>query len=321
MSVPTKFIDFIKISRFTLPISAVLVLASIYFIFFKGFSLGVDFAGGASIQLQYTQAAPISKIRNLLNTSTQFKNSQVSEFGSKEEIIIKMPYDAEVASASAVEELKSILKPSGEFEIRKFDIVGPKVGDELKTKGIMALSLAMLAILIYVSFRYEWRFALASVIALFHDVLISAASVIVFKIDLNLEVIAALLTLMGYSINDTIIIFDRIRETLLTDSKDDFKTIINKAITVTLNRSIFTSLTVFFVVFTLYIFGGENIIGFSLPMLVGVIVGTFSSVFIAPEIIIFFGFKSEIFRMKENEKAKKKEEREKMRSLYQNGRV
>lgn len=313
--------NFVKYNRYSFFFSLLLILASLGLIFGKGFSYGVDFAGGTLVQIKYNSPAPLSQIRSLLEGDSSFRGSQVSEFGSKEEILIKIPYSPSLTATKLNDEIKNLLQTSGEFEIRRVDLVGPKVGAELKEKGITALILALIAILIYVSYRYEWKFALAAVIALFHDVLISSACVILFHIDLNLEVIAALLTIIGYSINDTIIIFDRIREQIIAGKARSLDEVINEALSSTLSRTSLTSLTVLFVVLTLYIFGGEIIVGFSLPMLVGVIVGTYSSMFLAPRLIELLGFNLASYRQKLLDKQKKEKERERMREMYQNGQV
>lgn len=263
----------------------------------------------------------MEEIRHLLAGDSRFNHSQVSKFGANNEVLIKIPFHNDINFAELETTLKALLFPSGDFVIRKLDTVGPKVGDELVKSALISLILATIAMMIYVSFRYEWRFALASIITLVHDVVITAASVIVFKIDLNLEVIAALLTLLGYSINDTIIIFDRIREKMLDGKKMKIEEVINEAISNTLSRTILTSLTMFFVVLTLYIFGGQIIIGFSLPLLIGVIFGTYSSMFVAPKLAILLGFSIEKYYAKEVEKAKKAEEKKRMRELYEGGRV
>ncbi|WP_104708220.1 protein translocase subunit SecF [Helicobacter ailurogastricus] len=313
-----KILNFMEYSKWGLGVSSLLILACLGLIFFKGFNLGVDFAGGSVAQVRFTQKAPIAKIRQAF-TEAQFSGVQVSAFGSEKEVVIKIPVGKAHKDLST--EIDTILKPLGKFEIRKLDSVGPKVGDELKQKGILSLVLAILAMMLYVSLRYEWRFALASVIALLHDSLITATSVIVFNIDLNLEVIAAILTLIGYSINDTIIIFDRIREGMLTKRTNDLNFVINEAISSTLTRTLLTSLTVFFVLLVLYIFGSKILVGFSLPMLIGTIVGTYSSIFIAPRVAILLGFDLERYHENESKKAKKKQEKERLRRLYEHGRV
>ncbi|WP_104698068.1 MULTISPECIES: protein translocase subunit SecF [unclassified Helicobacter] len=314
-----KIIDFVSYSKYGLAISIFLTIGAFVLFFTKGFSLGIDFAGGSSVQLKYQKEAPLSQIRSILDGLEGFKGSQVSEYGSKEEVLIKIPYTDAFINKELSEILEDKLSVTGDFEIRKVDMVGPKVGDELKKKGFLSLLLATLAIMVYVSFRYEWRFALASIIALVHDVIITAASIIVFNIDLNLEVIAALLTLIGYSINDTIIVFDRIREKMLIDRTNNISEVINEAISNTLTRTLLTSLTVFFVVLTLYLFGGENIIGFSLPMLIGVIFGTYSSMFVAPKLAILFGFNIQEYHQKEIRRQKRAQEKERLRKMYENG--
>lgn len=316
-----KIIDFVRYGRFAFIVSWLLILVSIILIAFKGFSFGVDFSGGTLVQIQYAQDAPIANIRSLLDQDQFFEGSQVSEFGSKQEVLIKIPFSPQIKTAEVDAKIASVLEKTGEFEIRRVDSVGPKVGKELQEKGILALTLAMLAILCYVSFRYEWKFALAAVLALVHDVLISSACVIVFGVDFNLEVVAALLTIIGYSINDTIIIFDRIREQVIGGKAQNLTDVINDGLSSTLSRTLLTSLTVLFVVFTLYVFGGEIIAGFSLPMLVGVVVGTYSSIFFAPSLIILMRFSLENYRCKLMEKQKREKERQKMRQMYESGQV
>ncbi|MCE3038444.1 protein translocase subunit SecF [Helicobacter anatolicus] len=316
-----KIFDFVAYSKYGLIVSVFLTLGAFALFFFKGFTPGIDFAGGSSAQIRYEETAPIIEIREILDTTEGFKGSQVSEYGAKQEVQIKIPYNNLLSGKNLNVVLGDLLKDTGKFEIRKLDSVGPKVGNELKQKGILSLVLATLAMMLYVSFRYEWRFALASIVALVHDVIITAAFVIIFNIDLNLEVVAALLTLIGYSINDTIIIFDRIREKMLSNKSNDIIEVINEAISHTLSRTLLTSLTVFFVVLTLYLFGGENIIGFSLPMLIGVVFGTYSSMFVAPKLAILFGFNIQEYHEKEMKKAKKREEKKRLREMYENGRV
>ncbi|PAF45475.1 protein translocase subunit SecF [Helicobacter sp. 11S02629-2] len=315
--------DFVKWSKYGLSLSVILVIICLWLFFGVGFTPGVDFAGGSVAQLKYNnvQEAPITEIRKALDKDKRFDNFQVSEFGNKTEVIIKLPYNASVKMNDLDGILHKELAHTGSFDIRKLDSVGPKVGNELAKSAILSLGLATIAMMAYVSFRYEWRFALASIITLVHDIVITAASVIVFHVDLNLEVIAALLTLLGYSINDTIIIFDRIREKMLEGKTDDINLAINEAISNTLSRTVFTSLTMFLVVLTLYIFGGQIIIGFSLPLLVGVVFGTYSSMFVAPKLALLFGFSIKKYHAKELAKAKKREEKKKLRSMYESGQV
>ncbi|WP_394960204.1 protein translocase subunit SecF [uncultured Helicobacter sp.] len=317
-----KVYDFAKYSSYGLIISAILCVGAVALILIKDFKLGIDFAGGSIVQIQYDQnpQAPLSQIREILSQHEVFKGFQVSEFGSPNEVLIKLPI-VESPQGSTLQMVQEILKPTGEFSIRRNDEIGAKVGDEFKRKGILSLVFAFIAMMVYVSFRYEWRFSLAGIIALIHDVILASAVVIIADIDFNLEVLAALLTLIGYSINDTIIIFDRIREQMLSKRVSDMCYVINEAVSRTLSRTILTSLTVFFVVLTLYLFGGEIIRGFSLPMLAGVIIGTYSSMFVAPRLALVFGFSIEEYYQKEMKKLKKQEEKKRLRAMYENGRV
>jgi preprotein translocase subunit SecF len=214
---------------------------------------------------------------------------------------------------------RQTLQGTGNYKIRRVDIVGPKVGSELKEKGIMSLLLAVLGILIYVAFRFEWRFAVASVIALVHDVSISLGAIALFGIDVNLDVLAAVLTILGYSLNDTIIVFDRIREGIVSSRNISLSDTINESITRTLARTTLTSLTTFFVVFTLFTFGGEIIHAFAFTLLVGIIVGTYSSIFVASPILLWFGFDVKKYHVKLAQKAKREAEKDNMRAQYESG--
>lgn len=316
-----RIYDFVKMSNYGILLSLILFVVSLVLFIKPSFTLGVDFAGGTLIQLQYNAPAPLADIRAKLEKIESYKGAQVSEFGSPEEILIKLPTATSNVKQNIGEEVVEVLKGTGEISIRRVDIVGPKVGSELQEKGALALILALISIMLYVSYRYEWRFALAAVLALVHDVVITAGAVILFDIDLNLEVIAALLTLIGYSINDTIIIFDRIRETIGLRVKDKLENVINEALSATLSRTILTSLTMFFSVFTLYLFGGEIIKGFSLPMLVGSIVGSYSSIFVASKLVILFKFDLKGYHQKLAEAERKALEKKKLREMYEKGRV
>ncbi|WP_163555899.1 protein translocase subunit SecF [Helicobacter suis] len=314
-----RILNFMEYSKWGLAVSCVVLLLCLALIIFKGFNLGVDFAGGSVAQVRFEKKAPLAQIREVF-AKAHLNGVQVSAFGSDQEVVIKIPVGKqEIKDLGS--KITEILTPLGKFEIRKLDSVGPKVGDELKQRGILSLVLAIVAMMLYVSFRYEWRFALASVLALVHDSLITATSAIVFNIDLNLEVIAAVLTLIGYSINDTIIIFDRIRERMLAGRSNDLNFVINEAISSTLTRTLLTSLTVFFVLLVLYLFGSRILIGFSLPMLIGTVVGTYSSIFLAPRIAVLLGFDLAKYHDNELKKAKRKQEKERLRRLYEHGRV
>lgn len=315
----TKIYDFVSISRYAIMCSLLLIVVSLALYFAKGISYGIDFTGGSVVQIQYKSTAPLSEIRVALQGHELFRGAQVSEFGSDEEVLIRVPTSTDSVARDIGDIAAEVLAKTGQFEVRRVDIVGPKVGDELRTKGVLALILASLGILGYVAFRYEWRFAVAAVFALVHDVLITVGAIIVFNVDFGLDVVAALLTLIGYSINDTIVIFDRIRERLRGSKLYSLNDVLNEAVSRTLSRTTLTSLTTFFVVFTLYVFGGEIIRGFSFPMLIGVVVGTYSSIFIAMRIVILLGFDLDSYYQKLSDEAKKRAEKERIRAMYEKG--
>ncbi len=314
-----KIYDFMKLSPVFLVISAVLILSSYVLLGVKGLSYGIDFSGGTLVQVKYEKDAPIDDIRANLSKVKLFANATVTKFGSPKEIVIRFPSSSGELGTDVGDQVRKQLKGTGNFEIRRVDIVGPKVGGELREKGLMSMLLSIAAILLYIAFRFEWRFAIASVIALIHDISITILALIVFKIDINLDILAALLTLLGYSLNDTIIVFDRIREGVRESKIFNLFSIINESVSKTLSRTVLTSLTTFFVVLTLYLFGGEIINAFGFTLLVGIIVGTYSSIFIASPMLKHLGFDVEKFKAKEAEKERLRIEKEKMRAQYEGG--
>jgi len=313
-----KIYDFMSKRNIFISISLLFIITSIVLVFTKGFNWGIDFKGGTVVQVKFEKTAPIKQIRELV--SKKYEGISVTNFGSDKEVIIKFPVTAKNSVTKNVgDDIREILKPLGKFEIRRVDIIGAKVGDELRDNGIKALTFAIIGILIYVAFRFEWRFAVASVLALFHDITISIGFVSLFNVDVNLDVLAALLTILGYSLNDTIVVFDRIREELVKSNERSLEKIINIAVSKTLSRTVLTSLTTFLVVLTLYLFGGEIIKPFSFTLLVGIIAGTYSSIFIASPLLIWLGFKVDDFRKYLAEKEKIKREKERLRSQYGQG--
>lgn len=303
----------------TLVISLSLVIASFAVLATKGLNYGIDFAGGTVIQVKYDKAAPINEMRALISTNELFEGASISEFGSPDEVVIRVRTSSSSVTSDMGDVAREALKGSGNFEIRRVDIVGPKVGDELREKGIMAMVLAIIGILIYVSFRFEWRFALASVVALVHDISIAMGAISLFEIEVNLDILAAMLTILGYSLNDTIIVFDRIREGINKIKSAVLAAVINESVTRTLSRTTLTSLTTFFVVLTLWLWGGEIIHGFGFTLLVGIIVGTYSSIFVASPVLIWLGFDIKAFRTKLSEKEKRRVEKERMRAQFEQG--
>ena len=317
----THSINFMGKSKLSLTLSALVVAVSFVLILTKGLNLGIDFAGGTLVQVKYEKDAPIAKMREVLAVDTMFDGSSISEFGSAQEVIIRVKNSSGDVTTDLGDVVRTLLVRTGDFEVRRVDIVGPKVGNELQEKGMMAMVLAIIGILIYVSFRFEWRFAVASVFALVHDVTIAMGMLVIFSVDVNLDILAALLTILGYSLNDTIIVFDRIREGLIETKGGDLEGTINEAVSRTLARTTLTSLTTFFVVLTLFMFGGEIIHGFAFTLLVGVVVGTYSSIFVASTLLKILGFSMNDYRTKLAEKAKRQKEKDRMRAQFEQGSV
>ncbi|HIQ28319.1 MAG TPA: protein translocase subunit SecF [Sulfurovum sp.] len=315
---PLSLMD--KSKRFGL-LSIVLLVLSLGLILTKGFNLGVDFAGGTLIQVKYEGKAPIKKVREAIAVDKAYEGASVTFFGSQEEIVIRTKMSSQVLGEDVGKKMKELLKETGTLEVRRVDMIGAKVGSELREKGLMAMIIAIIGILLYVSFRFEWRFAIASVMALLHDVTIAMGMIVLFNVEVNLDILAALLTILGYSLNDTIIVFDRIREGIRTIKNPDLENIIDESVTRTLSRTTLTSLTTFFVVLTLFVYGGEIIHGFAFTLLVGVVVGTYSSIFVASPILMWLGFSVSGFREKEAVKLKREKEKEKMRAMYENGTI
>jgi preprotein translocase subunit SecF len=317
----TKTYNFMGKSKAAILLSIAVVLVSYALLIGKGLNYGVDFVGGTIVQVKYAQAAPIDSMRKQLKSDPVFDGATITEFGSPEEVIIRLRGSSDSVTSDVGDAARAALADTGDFEIRRVDIVGPKVGNELREKGIMSLVLAIMGILVYVAFRFEWRFAIASVVALVHDISIALGALALFGIEVNLDVLAALLTILGYSLNDTIIVFDRIREGITTSKSTNLGEVINESITRTLARTTLTSLTTFFVVFTLFMFGGEIIHAFAFTLLVGIVVGTYSSIFVASPVLMWFGFDIKGYRARLAEKAKRAAEKERMRAQYEQGTV
>ncbi len=302
-------------------LSLTLVILSLGLLMTKGLNYGIDFAGGTVIQVQYENDAPIQKVREILQTNKSYEGATVTYFGSNQEISIRTKTTSNNVDVDISDTMSNLLKDTGSFEIRSVDMVGPAVGDELRTQGLMAMLLSIIGILIYISFRFQWQFAVASVIALIHDVSISMGVLALLQVEINLPILAAILTILGYSLNDTVIVFDRIRDGIRTIKSPELSDVIDESVTRTLSRTILTSLTTLFVVFTLYLFGGELLKGFSFTLLVGITVGTYSSIFVASPILMWLNFSVVKFRENEAEKQKREKEKEKMRAMYEQGTI
>ena len=313
--------DFMSKRYIALGISAVLFFGSLFLMATKGFNYGIDFSGGTLIQVKYDSAVSLDKIRAALAKDEAYKNASVTEFGSAEEVTIRFSGASSNLGSDVGASVAELVKDTGKFEIRRTDVVGPKVGDELREKGVMALAISLVGILIYIAFRFEWRFAMAAVASEIHDVVITMGAISFFAIDVNLDTLAAILTVVGYSLNDTIIVFDRIRENIKSSKSTHLDTIINESVSATLTRTILTSGTTLITVVVLFLFGGDMIHGFSLALIVGIVIGTLSSVFVAAPMLLWFKFSVEKYRAMEAEKARVQREKDKQRAMFEKGTI
>ncbi len=287
LSEPPK-IDFMKLKKIGYISSSVLVLLSIIIIFVKGFNLGLDFTGGTSVQVKFYQKVTPADIRNALKL-VNLEDSMIQEVGTTGD-----EYEIRVSlkkgkSSEIVKKIKKALNEKfgkDKYEIRKIDYIGGVVGEELRKASVYSIIAVMIAILIYVGYRFEPIFAIGAVVPLFHDAILTMGVFSLFGLEVDLSVVAAILTVLGYSLNDTIIIFDRIRENIKIRGKKNLLQIVNQSINENLARTLITSGTTLFSVLALYLFGGESLKNFSLALLIGIIFGTYSSIYVASPIIV-----------------------------------
>ena len=291
-------IDFVGRRKYAMIFSAILLIASIASIGFQGLKFGIDFTGGTLIELGYEKTADLEGIRSKL-ASADFKGTNVQYFGSDTEVLIQL----EPQAASSAQISSSIIRMLGDgIDVRRVEFVGPKVGEELTNDGGLAMLYALIGILIYVAFRFEYRFALGSIAALIHDVIITLGVFSLLQIEFDLTVLAAILAVIGYSLNDTIVVFDRIRENFLATRLLESEPIINEALNQTLSRTLMTSLTTLLVLFALFYLGGEVIHSFAGALLIGVVIGTYSSIYVASTTILAMGISKEDLLPSEKEK-------------------
>jgi len=291
-------IDFVNKRKYALVFSALLLIVSIISLGLQGLKLGIDFTGGTLIEVGYQQTADLEDIRTKL-TSANYKGTNVQYFGSDTEVLIQL----EPQSISSAQLSSSIIQMLGEgIDVRRVEFVGPKVGEELTNDGGLALLYALIGILIYVAFRFEYRFALGSITALIHDVIITLGVFSILQIEFNLTVLAAILAVIGYSLNDTIVVFDRIRENFLSTRHIEPVPIVNDALNQTLARTLMTSLTTLLVLLALFYLGGEVIHSFAGALIIGVVIGTYSSIFVASTMILALGISKEDMLPSEKEK-------------------
>ncbi len=316
----TTNIDFLGKRRLATLISVAVLVISVLSIALRGLAFGIDFTGGTLVEVGYEEPVQVQSVRDALLQSG-IEDGVVQHFGTSRDVMIRLPADAVAGTGKAAEisgmVMQALRKPVGEslieqvgskaqqcttgsgsvqdcqLQMRRVEFVGPQVGDELVNQGGLAMLYAIIGILIYVTFRFEWKFAVGSVIALVHDVVITIGIFALFQFEFSLAVLAAVLAVIGYSLNDTIVVYDRIRENLRKMRKSETVGVMNASINQTLPRTILTSLTTLLVVVILLIFGGEVIRGFSIALLVGVLVGTYSSIFVASPAVLWLGITRE----------------------------
>ncbi|MBL1278556.1 MAG: protein translocase subunit SecF [Ectothiorhodospiraceae bacterium] len=286
--------DFMSKRKVTMLLSAVLILISVGSLATRGLNFGLDFTGGTLIELGYSHPVDLTIVRSTLETSG-FPEAVAQHFGTARDILIRIApregkSDADISS-TVMSALRNV--DDGEVTMRRVEFVGPQVGDELANDGGLAMIYALICILIYVGFRFEYRFAIGSVAALVHDVLITLGVFSLFQLDFDLTVLASILAVIGYSLNDTIVVFDRIRENFRKMRKGSSVDIVNASLNQTLSRTIMTSITTLLVLMALFIVGGELIHGFATALIIGVVVGTYSSIYVASSSALSMGISKE----------------------------
>ena len=289
----SETINFMKLRTVMMVLSAVLLIGSVASLAVNSLNWGLDFTGGTLIEVGYDKPANLSQIRTTLNEA-DFEDAVVQNFGSSEAVLIRIAPREGVKSAQIGNQVVSALRSTGDsVEMRRIEFVGPNVGEELTEQGGLAMLVALLCILVYVAMRFEWRFALGSVSALAHDVLLTLGLFSILQIEFDLTVLAAVLAVIGYSLNDTIVVCDRIRENFRKIRKGEPNEIVNISLTQTLNRTIITSLTTVLVLLALFYKGGALIHGFATALLFGVIIGTYSSIYVASSVALALGISKE----------------------------
>lgn len=282
----TPTFNFMDKRKIALVFSALLIIASISSLVVKGLNFGLDFTGGTLIEVGYQQSADLNKIRNRLTTEG-FGDAVVQNFGSSKDVLVRLAPRENTSSQSLGDKILTALKEDdANVTMRRQEFVGPQVGDELRDDGGLAMIIALGFILVYVMARFEYRFALGSIAALIHDVVITMGVFSFFQFDFDLTVLAAVLAVIGYSLNDTIVVFDRIRENFRLMRKQEPVAIINASLNQTLSRTMMTSITTLIVVLAMFFLGGELIHGFAIALIIGILVGTYSSIYVASSMVI-----------------------------------
>ncbi len=290
-------INFMKPRKIASMLSIIMILISLGSLTFRGLDLGLDFTGGTLIEIQLSKPTDLEQIRNVLGFKLE-DDFQVSYFGSEQDVLIKIPGGSE---NNLSDEIVSSLKESFQFDLRRKDFIGPQIGEELRDQGGLGLLAALLVMMAYIMFRFQFKFAIGALLALVHDVVIVLGVFSVFYIGFNLTVLAALLAVIGYSLNDTIVVSDRIRENYRKKRKSDNIDVINRSLNQMLGRTLITSLTTLLVLFALLILGGDFIQNFAIALICGVIIGTYSSIYVLCNNLILMNLNFEDLAIKKSE--------------------
>ena len=277
--------DFMARVRPAVAVTTLLVIISVGASIFKGFNFGVDFTGGTLVELGYKSEPDLNQIRHALGES-EFKNATVQRFGTPTDVLVRLPPAGDKAAATVSERVIELLPGA---ELRRIEFVGPQVGDELAESGVLALLFALGGIFLYVMLRFTWKFSVGAIVATMHDVVITIGYFAVTGREFDLTVLAAVLAVLGYSLNDTVVVFDRVRENLRKMRKGTTKEIINAALNQTLSRTLMTSGETMLAVLALLFFGGELLHGFSIALVIGIVVGTYSSIYVATATVVALG--------------------------------
>ena len=292
-------IQFMKFRKLALTFSFALLLISIVSLVFKNLDLGLDFTGGVLVEIQLKEnLEDLEQIRGLLDEKN-IDNYVLNFSGSQSDVSIKIPGGADSSNA---ESLKIVLEENYEFDLRKEEFIGPQIGEELRDQGGLGLLLALLIMAVYIMFRFQYKFAVGAIFALVHDVLIVVGMFSLFSIDFDLTVLAAVLAVIGYSLNDTIVVSDRIRENFRKKRRSETIALIDRSLTQMLGRTLITSLTTLLVLFALLIFGGDAIQNFSIALIIGVVAGTYSSIYIVCNTLISMNITADDLAIKKSER-------------------
>ena len=282
-----KTIKFLSIRKITTIMSIILILASTLSLMSKGLNLGIDFTGGIQIEITFEAAPDIENVRSNL-ASGGYDDAIVQNSGSSQDLMVRIPPRDGVTNKKVGEDVKGMLQASNNsVTVKSSEYISAQVGEELTEQGGLAMIFALIMIMIYIVFRFQWKFSIGAVLALIHDVMITLGIFSFFQLTFDLSVLAAILAVVGYSLNDTIVIYDRIRENFRSMRTAETLTILNSAITQTIKRTIITSSTTLLVLLSLFVFGGSSLEGFSIALIVGVLVGTYSSIFVASTSIFY----------------------------------